>query len=278
MGWNMKREDKNLLLAVVGNIMNQYVGRLKEHRELADEKFVAKTSYARDYNVVKCSKGITYAERIMDNLEAVLFRDKTWHRKELISVFHDKEYSQESIGNWDRTSDENQVAHNVAVVLGSMGIDALDIFATLSGYTSLRGRQELFNGEKWNSDVNTGNFGKLGINYGKPRDFAILFGTDKTDMEIDLVSPYLILIRRLLSKVKGYTGMCKLAEQVFDNQLRNFIFSVYPREYGSIVRSCDPIAPYQKEFVEFRNTCKQREIAKESYLDCFASEEFGMIV
>ena len=88
MGWNMKREDKKLLLAVVGNIMNQYVGRLKEHRELADEKFVAKTSYARDYNVVKCSKGITYAERIMVDLEAVLFRDKTWHRKELISVFH----------------------------------------------------------------------------------------------------------------------------------------------------------------------------------------------
>lgn len=273
----MKREDKRLLLAVVGNVMDQYVSRLKEHRELADEKFVAKTSYARDYNVVKCSKGIDYAERIMDNLEAVLFRDKVWHRKELISVFHDKEYSKDSIGDWATTNEENTVANNVLVVLGSMGIDAADIFATIVGYTSLRGREELLQGGEWKEAVNSGKFGQLGINYGKPRDFAILFGTDKTDMEIDLTTPYLILRRSLMNRVRNYGSKGPVAEMIFNNQLRNFAFSVYPKEYGSIVRSYDPIAPYQREFVGFRKECIERDRIKEMYLNTDNLEEFGMI-
>ena len=269
--------SKKLLLAVVGNVLTQYVGRLKEHRELASEKFSTKSGYARENNVVKCSKGIDYAEKIIDNLEAVLFRDKTWNRKELISVFHDKEYSADNIGDWKRTTNENQVANNVTVVLGSMGIDAPDILGAIAGYTSIRARQELFAGEKWQGEINSGKFGKIGVNYGKTKDFDVLFGTDKTDMEIDFTSPYLILRRSLMSKVKSCGKNGAVAKMVFDNQLRNFIFSVYPKEYGSVVKSFEPIAPYKREFVEFRKQCKERDSIKDLYIETHDLDEFGMI-
>ena len=274
----MKKEDKRLVLAVVGNVMTQYVSKLKEHRDLADKLFVAKTGYARANNVVKCSKGIDFAERIMDNLETVLFRDKEWTRKELISVFHNKNYSKDAVASkYELTDDENTIAKNVIVTLGNMSIDAPDIFATLIGYTSLRARKELLEGEKWQGNVNIGNFGKIGVNYGKPKDFDVLFGTDKTAMDINLEYPYMIIRRRLISQLKKYGGNRRISENIINEELSKLLTAVYPKTYGSLVMGHLPTAKYQREFVDFRKQYVEKGRLKSAYMDSLGCLDYEMI-
>lgn len=274
----MKKEDKRLVLAVVGNVLSQYISKLKEHREIAEKLFVAKTGYARANNVGKCSKGIDFAERIMDNLETVLFRDKVWTRKELISVFHNKNYSKEDVASkYELTDDENIVANNVIVTLGNMSIDAPDIFATLIGYTSLRARKELLDGERWQGKVNIGNFGKIGVNYGKPKDFDVLFGTDKTAMDINLEYPYMILRRRIIGQLKKHGANRQISENILNEELGKFLTTVYPRTYGSIVMGHLPTASYQREFVDFRKQYVNKCELKKEYMESLGVLDYEMI-
>lgn len=277
----MKKEEKKLIVSVVGNILTQYLGILEEHREVAKEKFTAKSGYGYACNVDKCSKGITYAERIMDNLPEVLFRDKVWTRKELNSVFHDKEYDGETVAcGWGQTSDKNTIATNMIVVLESIGgMRAPEVFASLIGYTALRAEKELVEGEKWEKDVESGDFGKIGVNYGKTRDFDVLFGSDSTELVLSFNTPYMLIRRDMVRRLKGTSGRKRTTKKIVGEALRDFTFGVYPRNYGSVVRSADPCAPYQRKFVEFRDDCfrKERVIKMEQeYLD--ENQDLDMIV
>ncbi len=277
----MKKDEKRLITSVVGNIITQYLSTLKEHRELSQEQFKAKSSYGYACNINKCSKGITYAERIMDNLPEVLFRNKIWTRKELNSVFHDKEYNPETVASeWGETLDSNLISQNVIVVLESIGgMRATDVFAALIGYTLMRAETEIVDCEKWVKGVEVGDFGKIGVNYGKTKDFDVLFGTDKTELNIDFRTPYMIIRKNLVSKIKGFAGKRNIRNVKVKDAMRDFTFGVYPRNYGSLIRACDPCAPYQRKFVEFRQDCFDNErILKLQEELCGETDEFDMIV
>ena len=277
----MKKDEKKLIVSVVGNLLTQYLGILEEHREISEEKFTAKSGYGYACNVDKCSKGITYAERIMDNLPAVLFRNKEWTRKELNSVFHDKEYDAETVTRgWAETSDDDMISKNMIIVLESIGgMRAPEVFSSLIGYSAMRAQKELVDGEKWEKDVESGNFGKIGVNYGKTRDFDVLFGSDKTDLVLSFATPYMLIRRDMVRRLKHTSSQRTPAQKVVDDALRDFTFGVYPRNYGSVVRACEPCAPYQRKFVEFRNDCFKRErvirMEKDLMDEC---EELDMIV
>ncbi len=252
----MKREEKRLLLSVVGNVMMQYISTLKAHKQASEEKFNPKSGYAWTNNVVKCGKGIEYAERILDNLRPVLFREKEWGRKELISVFHDKNYNPDVIGfGWHETTDPDRVAQNAVVVLGSMGISAPEIFASIIGYSLTRGEKELLDGEKWEGEVNTGSFGKIGVNYGLPKDFDVLFASDHTQMNVDLTTPYAIIRRYLARELRATnSNNDRVNKMIFNRGLENVTFGLYPRQYGTYRRWDDPMYSYQKTFETFRDS------------------------
>ena len=260
-GGIMKKEEKKLIVAVVGNILTQYLNILREHEKLSEEKFTAKSGYGYACNVDKCSKGIRYAERIMDNLPEVLFRNKLWTRKELNSVFHNKEYNAETVANeWNYTSDENMIANNMIIVLESIGgMRATEIFSSLIGYTAMRAEAELVECGKWEKGVERADFGKIGVNYGKTKDYDVLFGTDYTDLDISLSAPYMIIRRDMIRRLKGTSGRKRTNRKVVNEALRDFTFGVYPRNYGSVVRAAEPTAPYQRKFVDFRNDCFRKE-------------------
>lgn len=277
----MKKDEKKLIVSVVGNILTQYLAILKEHRDLSEEKFTAKSSYGYACNVDKCSRGITYAERIMDNLPEVLFRNKEWTRKELNAVFHDKEYDGSSVTRgWMETSDDDMISKNMIIVLESIGgMRAPEILASLIGYSAMRAETELIDGERWGRDVEYGNFGKIGVNYGKTRDYDVLFGTDKTDLDISFSTPYMLIRRNLASKLRRAQGTRVPSEKIIKDALKKFTFGVYPRNYGSVVRSCDPCAPYQRKFVDFRQECFEDERVINLQQDLLAEcEELDMII
>lgn len=261
----MNMDEKKLIVAVVGNIISQYLSIVKEHKEISEKKYTPQSGFGYDRNVDKCSKGIVYAERIMDNLPYVLFRDKVWTKEELSSVFHNVEFKGMTLSSEGaEASDENTIANNVIIALESIGgIKAKEILPSLIGYTSMRAERELVDGEKWSEKVNGAKFGKAGVNYGKTRDFDILFGTDKTDLLISFETPYMLLRREMIAKIKDSKNSEKTTEDIIEDSIKFFTKSLYPSNFGSLIMSATPCAKYQRRFADNRHKWRDAELEEE---------------
>lgn len=193
----MEKNLKETTKRVVAEILNQYIEQLKSHyrdsdaaypEDLANTNAVVKAK--RDNDVIKCGKGIHYAESVRENLDEVMSHKKYWSRKRLIARYHNGKDVYPD-GNVAGELTNRECASNCFSAVDSMGVPYLNIIAAIMGYTYHRMHHEVYQEQEWPfGNVSQASFGRLKVNYGKPLDFDVLGGKEGVDFTIDFESFY----------------------------------------------------------------------------------------
>lgn len=252
----MKSDIQNLILKCVREILNQYISQLKAHQKQA--AIIFKNGYQWEDNVIKCGKGIEYAKNIKNNLDVVVFSKDDWTKKDLIKEFHNM--GEKGRANLRiRTSNPRQIAKNIQETLESMGIRTWELFPSILGYCLDRAERELLgNDEK--SEPYRGDFGKLGVNYGKTKDFDILRGTDHLQFNVDMEKFYQIVKSHLDSRYMGYGYQNLNKVGLMQYTMGEFIDNFYYGP-GLYTNTTSPCHKYQKKFSDFyKKTLPQPKI------------------
>ena len=193
----MEKNLKETTKRVVAEILNQYIEQLKSHyrdsdaaypEDLANTNAVVKAR--RDNDVIKCGKGIHYAESIRESLDDIMSHKKYWSRKRLIARYHNGKDVYPD-GNMIGDVTNQECANNCFTAVDSMGVPYLNIIAASMGYAYHRMHYEIFQEQEWPfGQVNQASFGRLKVNYGRPLEFDVLGGKEGVDFTIDFESLY----------------------------------------------------------------------------------------